>query len=232
MPACGATFNAARLELGQRWVVGSHRRVWSWTIQTGWLKDRVRVSHARRAPFRVATWATRSNPVDVSTTRLPLPAVPEGTAGRAIERLPALSRLVTKLSCHRCTWYVIMPHAHCFSRTSLRRGSSRAARNVGASCVPEPQDALRRQTWKGTSACPFACEPALEEAAQFNPEAKEPKSQCLPLGRGTTVVPNDHDGVAVAAGDATAVEAAAELNPEIEPTRSSSKSRSPHTIAM
>ena len=123
----------------------THRRVWSWTIQTGWLKDRVRVSHARRAPFRAATWATRSNPVDVSTARLPLPAVPEGTAGRAIERLPALSRLVTKLSCHRCTWYVIMPHAHCFSRTSLRHGSSRAARNVGASCVPESQDALRRQ---------------------------------------------------------------------------------------
>ena len=38
--------------------------------------------------------------------------------------------------------------------------------------------------------------------------------QCLPSGRGTTVVTSDHDGVAIAAGDAAAVVAAAELNPE------------------
>jgi hypothetical protein len=36
----------------------------------------------------------------------------------------------------------------------------------------------------------------------------------LPTGRGTTVVDNDHDGVAIAAGDAAAVVAAAGLNPE------------------
>ena len=38
--------------------------------------------------------------------------------------------------------------------------------------------------------------------------------QCLPTGRGTTVVTSDHDGVAIAAGDAAAVVAAAGLNPE------------------
>ena len=38
--------------------------------------------------------------------------------------------------------------------------------------------------------------------------------QCLPTGRGTTVVTSDHDGVAIAAGDATAVVAAAGLNLE------------------
>jgi hypothetical protein len=31
----------------------------------------------------------------------------------------------------------------------------------------------------------------------------------LPIGRGTTVVTTDHDGVAIAAGDAAAVDAAA-----------------------
>jgi hypothetical protein len=36
----------------------------------------------------------------------------------------------------------------------------------------------------------------------------------LPTGRGTTVVTNDHDGVAIAAGDATTVVAAAGLNLE------------------
>jgi hypothetical protein len=46
------------------------------------------------------------------------------------------------------------------------------------------------------------------EIAELNPEAKEPKLQCLPSGRGTTVVTNDHDGVASAAGDAAAVDAA------------------------
>jgi hypothetical protein len=35
----------------------------------------------------------------------------------------------------------------------------------------------------------------------------------LPSGRGTTAVTSDHDGVASAAGDAAAVDAAAELNP-------------------
>jgi hypothetical protein len=34
----------------------------------------------------------------------------------------------------------------------------------------------------------------------------------LPSGRGTTAVTNDHAGVASAAGDAAAVDAAAELN--------------------
>ena len=34
------------------------------------------------------------------------------------------------------------------------------------------------------------------------------------VGRGTTVVDNDHDGVAIAAGDAAAVVATAELNLE------------------
>ena len=38
--------------------------------------------------------------------------------------------------------------------------------------------------------------------------------QCLPTGRGTTVVTSDHDGVAIAAGDAAAVVAAAGLNLE------------------
>ena len=36
----------------------------------------------------------------------------------------------------------------------------------------------------------------------------------MPSGRGTTAVTTDHDGVAIAAGDAAAVVAAAELNPE------------------
>ena len=36
----------------------------------------------------------------------------------------------------------------------------------------------------------------------------------MPAGRGTTVVTNDHDGVAIAAGDAAAVIAAAE--PDLE----------------
>ena len=34
----------------------------------------------------------------------------------------------------------------------------------------------------------------------------------MPSGRGTTAVTNDHDGVASAAGDAAAVDAASELN--------------------
>jgi hypothetical protein len=36
----------------------------------------------------------------------------------------------------------------------------------------------------------------------------------LPTGRGATVVTSDHDGVAIAAGDAVVAAAAAELNPE------------------
>jgi hypothetical protein len=48
----------------------------------------------------------------------------------------------------------------------------------------------------------------------LNLEAKEPELQCLPTGRGTTVVTSDHDGVAIATGDATAVVAAAGLNLE------------------
>ena len=38
--------------------------------------------------------------------------------------------------------------------------------------------------------------------------------QCLPTGRGTTVVTSGHDGVAIATGDAATVVAAAELNLE------------------
>jgi hypothetical protein len=41
----------------------------------------------------------------------------------------------------------------------------------------------------------------------------------LPSGRGTTVVTSDHDGVAIAAGDAAAVVAAAELSPEAKEPR-------------
>jgi hypothetical protein len=54
---------------------------------------------------------------------------------------------------------------------------------------------------------------AVDAATELNPGAKEPKLQCLPSGRGATVVTNDHDGVASAAGDAAAVDAASELNP-------------------
>ena len=53
---------------------------------------------------------------------------------------------------------------------------------------------------------------AVDAASELNPEARELKLQCLPSGRGTTVVTSDHDGVAIATGDAAAV-AAAELNP-------------------
>ena len=56
-------------------------------------------------------------------------------------------------------------------------------------------------TWVGDAA-------AVVAAAELNPEAKEPELQCLPSGRRTTVVTDDHDGVAIAAGDAAAVVAA------------------------
>ena len=35
---------------------------------------------------------------------------------------------------------------------------------------------------------------AVDAAAELNSEAREPKLQCLPSGRGTTVATNDHDG--------------------------------------
>ena len=57
---------------------------------------------------------------------------------------------------------------------------------------------------------------AAEPAAELNLDAKEPTSQCLPAGRGTTVVTNDRDGVAIAASDAAAVIAAAELDLEAD----------------
>ena len=39
---------------------------------------------------------------------------------------------------------------------------------------------------------------AVDAVTELNLEAKEPKLQCLPSGRGTTAVTNDHDGVAKA----------------------------------
>ena len=54
---------------------------------------------------------------------------------------------------------------------------------------------------------------AAETAAELNLDATEFRLQCLPSGRGTTAVTNDHDGVASATGDAAAVDAASELHP-------------------
>ena len=59
-------------------------------------------------------------------------------------------------------------------------------------------------------------------ATELNLGAKEPELQCLPTGRGTTVVTSDHDGVAIAAGDAATVVAAAGLNPEAKEPESQS----------
>jgi hypothetical protein len=52
---------------------------------------------------------------------------------------------------------------------------------------------------------------AAEATAELNLEAGEPKLQCLPSGRGTTAFTNDHDGVAIAAGDAAAAEAVGDV---------------------
>ena len=89
-------------------------------------------THARLPPFPAVTWATRNNPVAVATAVLTPPAIHKGIAKRRLQRLPAPSRIVTTPCCHKCTWYVIMPRAHCFSRTPIRRRSPRAACHVEA----------------------------------------------------------------------------------------------------
>ena len=72
-----------------------------------------------------------------------------------------------------------------------------------ASCLRLPLHRVRR--------CYIVCAFA---AAELDLEAKEPGQQCLPSSRGITVVTKDRDGVAIAAGDAAAVETAAELDLE------------------
>ena len=60
---------------------------------------------------------------------------------------------------------------------------------------------------------------AAEPAAELNLDAKEPAPQCLPAGRGTTAVTNDHERRSHCRRCRYTVSAAAELNLDAkEPT--------------